>query len=152
MPIWQRLIGLACILLGGGLLYAVPVSTVSCSKTGAEVACTVDRKIAGLIPRAAIRLQGVSGAHVRRVSSSTSSQGTTSSTYQLFFATRSGEVSPSGCDAVNDPSSLREVSEEIERLASSEGAAEPFTLRTVNWFPIVAGGIFLVLGILTQIG
>jgi hypothetical protein len=152
MPIWQRLIGLACIILGGGLLYAVPVSTVSCSKTGAEVACTVDRKMAGLIPRAALRLQGVSAAHVRRVSSSTSRQGSTSSTYQLYFKTPSGEVSPPGCDAVNDPSRLREISDEVERLVSSEGEAEPFTLRTINWFPIVAGGIFFVLGILAQIG
>jgi hypothetical protein len=152
MPIWQRLIGLACMLLGGGLLYAVPVSTVSCSKTGAEIACTVDRKIAGLIPRAALRLQGVSGAHVRQVSSSTSSQGSTSSTYQLFFRTRSGEVSPPGCDAVNDPSSLKEISDAVESLISSEGEAAPFTLRTINWFPIVAGGIFFVFGVLAQIG
>lgn len=152
MPIWQRLIGLAFILLGGGVLYAVPVSTVSCAKNGGDVACTVDRKVAGLFPRTAIRLQGVSAAHVRSVSSSTSSQGSTSSTYQLYFKTPSGEVSPPGCDAVNDPSRLKEISEEIDRLASSEGAAEPFTLRTVNWFPIVAGGIFLVFGILAQIG
>jgi hypothetical protein len=152
MTLWQRLIGLACILLGGGLLYAVPVSTVSCSKTGAGVACTVDRKIAGLVPRAAIGLPRVSGAHVRRVSSSTTSQGSTSSTYQLYFETPTGEVSPPGCDAVNDPARLKEIADEIERLAGSEDAAEPFTLRTVNWFPIIAGGIFLVLGILAQIG
>ena len=152
MPIWQRAIGLAFILLGGGILFAVPVSTVSCAKAGAEVACTVERKIAGLLPRAAIRLQGVSGAHVRKVARSASRDTETSTTYQLTFSTRSGEVSPVGCDAVNDPSRLKEVSDEVERLVSSEGAAEPFTLRTVNWFPIIAGGIFLVFGILAQMG
>jgi len=152
MTLRQRLIGLVFILLGGGILYAVPVSTVSCSKTGTDVACTIDRKVAGLIPRAAIRLAGVSGAAVRRVSSSTTSQGSSSSTYQLYFETPAGEVSPPGCDAVNDPSHLKEIADEIDRLAGSEDAAEPFTLRTVNWFPIIAGGIFLVFGILAQIG
>jgi len=152
MPLWQRLIGLFFILLGGGVLYAVPVSTVFCAKAGAEVACTVDRKVAGLVPRAALRLQGVSAAHVRTVSSSTSSQGTTSRTYQLYFETRSGEVAPPGCDAVNDPSRLEEIAREIEGLVSSEGEAAPFTLRTINWFPIIAGGIFLGFGILAQIG
>ena len=152
MPIRQRLIGLAFILLGSGLLYFVPVSTVSCSKTGVEVACTVERKIAGLIPRTAIRLSGVSGADVRRVSSSTSEQGNTSSTYQLYFKSKSGEVGPPGCDAVNDPSTLKEIQDQIERLVSSEGEAEPFTLRTINRFPIIAGAIFLVVGILAQLG
>ena len=152
MPIWQRLIGLAFMVLGGGILYAVPVSTVSCSKTGAEVACTVDRKVAGLIPRAAIRLQDVSAAHVRRVSSSTSSQGSTSSTYQLFFETRSGEVSPPGCDAVNDPANLKKISEAVQSLTSNEEQAESFTVRNINWFPNVAGGIFFAFGILAQIG
>jgi hypothetical protein len=61
-------------------------------------------------------------------------------------------VSPPGCDAVNDPSRLKEISEEIDRLVSSDGEAEPFTLRTINWFPIVAGTIFLAIGILAQIG
>jgi hypothetical protein len=152
MTIWQRLFGLLLVLCGGGLLYAVPVSTVWCGKTGTEVSCTVDRKVAGLIPRASIRLARVSGTAVRRVSSSTTSQGSTSSTYQLYFKTPSGEVSPPGCDAVNDPSSLKAIRDEIDRLTFSEGEAEPFTLRTINWFPIVAGGIFLALGILMQIG
>jgi hypothetical protein len=152
MPLWQRLVGLVFILMGGGVLYAVPVSTVSCAKAGAEVGCTVDRKVAGLVPRAALRLQGVSAAHVRKVSSSTSSQGSTSSTYQLYCKTRSGEVAPPGCDAVNDPSRLEEIAREIEGLVSSEGEAAPFTLRTINWFPILAGGIFLGFGILAQIG
>jgi len=60
------LIGIASTALGLFVLWASPISTVSCSRDSAAVACRVDRAMLGILPLEGVKVSGVRGAAVDR--------------------------------------------------------------------------------------
>ena len=58
--------------------------------------------------------------------------------------TSQGRVAPRGADA-SDPSTLHDIVQQVSDLVSGEGG--PFTERSYNGFPIVAGLIFTLVGL-----
>jgi len=147
-----RLIGIASMALGLFALWIAPVSTVSCWKDNAVVSCYVGRAMLGIIPLESVRIPHVLHAtidhndpepttHMGRGNSPTA----TNKTYQFAFETPAGRIAPHGLDAIDGTAGLDEIRQQINDLVESDG--EPFTERTYNWFPIVAGLIFLIIGL-----
>jgi hypothetical protein len=145
-----KLIGIACLGLGLFALWASPVSTVSCSRHDADVACRVDRALLGVVPLEGVSIAHIVGADVDRGTagpdpSRRSTRAQPNNTYQLVFATRDGRVAPRGVDASHS-GDLQLIEQEVNALVKGEG--EPFTERSFNGFPNVAGAIFLLFGVL----
>jgi hypothetical protein len=130
-----RVIGVACAALGLFLLWASPISTVSCSRDAAAVTCRVDRALLGVIPVEGVRMAGVRRAVVDR----------SNDTYQLAFETDRGRIAPRGADGAR-ADTLRAIAQQVNDLAAGEG--DSFSDRSFNAFPNVAGAIFLAVGLL----
>jgi len=143
-----KLIGLACAALGLLVLWASPVSTVSCARDGASVTCRVDRAMLGVLPIDGVRVQRIQHAHVDSTqppATSRSAPGDApNSTYQLVFDTRDGRNAPRGVDA-SDGRQLDEIADQVNNLA---GGGDAFSVRSFNGFPNVAGAIFLAVGVI----
>lgn len=147
-----RLIGIASMAIGLFALWIAPVSTVSCSKENAVVSCYVGRAMLGIIPLESVRIPHVLHATVdhndpaptTRMGRGNSTT-TPNKTYQLAFETPEGRVAPHGLDAIDGTAPLDAISQQVNDLVDSQG--EPFTERTYNWFPIVAGLIFVIIGL-----
>ncbi len=146
-----RLIGIASAALGLFLLWASPISTVTCSRDGADTTCRVNRAMLGILPLEGVKIAGVKRADVDRNSPPRDPSRTpieaerVNDTYQLAFQTSSGRVAPRGADA-SGPDQLRAIAQQVNDLAAGQG--EPFSERSFNGFPNVAGTIFLVIGLL----
>ena len=149
-----KLIGIGCTALGLFLLWASPVSRVTCARDAGGVSCEVDRAMLGVV-----RLEGVHVRHVLRadvdstsppqqISRTTTNATPTNDTYQLAFMTSEGRVAPRGVDA-SSSAPLREIADEVNELVKGDGG--PFTARNYNGFPNVAGAIFLFVGLVMML-
>ena len=130
-----RLIGVACAALGVFLLWASPISTVTCSREGTSVTCRVDRAMLGVLPLDGVAISGVQQADVDRLNE----------TYQLAFQTVRGRVAPRGVDA-SSGDGLEAIAQRVNDLVGGRGDA--LSERSFNAFPNVAGAIFLGVGLL----
>ena len=130
-----RLIGVACTALGVFLLWASPMSTVTCSREGTRVTCRVDRAMLGVLPLDGVAISGVQQADVDRLNE----------TYQLAFQTVRGRVAPRGVDA-SSGDGLEAIAQRVNDLVGGRGDA--LSERSFNAFPNVAGAIFLGVGLL----
>jgi hypothetical protein len=145
-----KLIGIACTALGLFLLWASPVSTVSCAREESGVTCRVDRAMLGLMPLDGVRVQRIQRAHVDSTSPPADTSRTaanarpTNDTYQLVFDTRDGRNAPRGVDT-SDRGQLREIADRVNEVA---GGGDAFSVRSFNGFPNVAGAIFLFVGVI----
>ena len=105
----------------------------------------------GILPLEGVKIAGVKRADVDRNSPPRDPSRTpieaerVNDTYQLTFQTSSGRVAPRGADA-SSPDQLMEIAQQVNDLAAGQG--EPFSERSFNGFPNVAGTIFLVVGLL----
>ena len=61
-----------------------------------------------------------------------------------LFALWAAPVSPRGADA-SEPSTLQEIVSRLHDIGNGDGG--PFTVRSYNGFPIVAGLIFTLVGL-----
>ena len=130
-----RVIGVVCAALGLFLLWASPISTVTCSRDGAAVTCRVDRMLLGVVPLEGVRIAGVRHAVVDR----------SNDTYQLAFQTDRGRIAPRGADGAGEDA-LGAIAQKVNDLAA--GQVDSFSDRSFNAFPNVAGAIFLGVGLL----
>jgi hypothetical protein len=145
----RKLIGVVCTALGLFALWASPVSTVSCEKAADGVTCHVRQALLGVVT-----LNGTDVRHVQRAEVSDSAPApdpsrrstspTPNNTYQLAFITAEGRTAPRGVDA-SHWAPLEEIARQVNDLVSGDGG--PFSERSYNGFPTVAGCIFLFLGV-----
>jgi hypothetical protein len=149
--ILRKSIGIACTALGLFLLWASPVSTVSCSRGDDGVSCQVDRALLGVYPLDGVKVRHVLRAEVghtappQPTSRTVSNAPPTNKTYELAFVTAEGTVAPRGIDA-SSAAPLREIADHVNNLVRGEGS--PFSERNYNGFPTVAGSIFFFLGVI----
>jgi hypothetical protein len=149
-----RLIGIFCLLLGAVALYVAPVSTVACSKKSDGVSCHVEQAILGLIPRSSADIDRIERIEISHNEPSVEpgkrgpDHAQPNATYQLAFITPEGRIAPHGLDD-SDTATLHEIVRQFDELKSGEG--EAFKQRSYNTFPIVAGLIFFIFGVLATI-
>ena len=145
-----KLIGIGCTALGLFLLWASPVSRVTCARDAGGVSCKVGRAMLGVVPLDGVEVRHVLRADVdstspaQQISRTAATAPPTNDTYQLAFMTSEGRVAPRGIDA-SSSAPLREIADEVNALAQGDGG--PFTARHYNGFPNVAGAIFLFVGL-----
>jgi hypothetical protein len=143
-------IGILCTGLGLFILWASPISSVTCSRDGGGVSCRVDRALLGVVPIEGAQVRHVQGTDIVRASplQPTSRPATNpaplNDTYQLAFLTTEGRVVPRGVDA-SSSAPIHEIADQVNDLVKGDGG--PFTARNYNGFPNVAGGIFLFVGL-----
>ena len=150
----QRVVGLVFIVMGAVVLCFAPVATVSCEGgNGKETSCRVQKRVVGLLPLRTDHVPHVTGVKVvdeyapdptRRIDRPPSK------TSILFFRTPGGDVTFPGLDRSDGSGALVEIAGQVESAIQAADAG--FTVRTFNWFPIVAGLIFFGSGLLAQVG
>ena len=145
-----RLLGIASTALGLFVLWASPVSTVSCRRVDAGVECRIDRAMLGLLPLEGARVSGILRCSVSSTSpppdpSRRSDAPPRNDTYQLEFETKGGRVAPRGADD-SSRDGLNQIAQQVNELVQAPG--DPFSQRSFNTFPNVAGAIFLAVGLI----